>query len=57
MILTDQAFIEPKKQINDQQDINKLVTSEAYVRLTRFIELLNESVVNKKISDPCFVSE
>ncbi|CAG8796103.1 14850_t:CDS:2, partial [Cetraspora pellucida] len=57
MTLTDQAFIEPKKQINDQQDINKLVTSEAYIRLTRFIELLNESVVNKKISDPCFVSE
>ncbi|CAG8634311.1 14715_t:CDS:2, partial [Racocetra fulgida] len=57
MILTDQAFIEPKKQITDQRDINKLVTSEAYVRLTRFLELLNESVVNKKISDPCFVSE
>ncbi|KAF0482348.1 Phosphotyrosyl phosphatase activator [Gigaspora margarita] len=54
---TDQAFIEPTKQVNDQNDINKFITSEAYNRLTRFIELLNESVVNKKISEPCFVSE
>ncbi|CAG8814077.1 28844_t:CDS:2, partial [Dentiscutata erythropus] len=57
LALADQAFIEPKKQINDQNNINKYTTSEAYIRLTRFIELLNESVVNKKISDPCFVSE
>jgi serine/threonine-protein phosphatase 2A activator len=49
--------IEPIKKINDQADVNEWVNSEAFLRLMRFIELSNESVINRKVSDPCHVSE
>lgn len=49
--------VEPTKKINDQADVNEWVNTEAFLRLMKFIELSNESVINRKISDPCLVSE
>ncbi|CAB4374766.1 unnamed protein product [Rhizophagus irregularis] len=49
--------VEPIKKINDQADVNEWVNTEAFRRLMKFIELSNESVINRKISDPCLVSE
>ncbi|RIA82137.1 hypothetical protein C1645_788957 [Glomus cerebriforme] len=56
-ISLDHEFIEPIKKINDQVDVNDWVETEAFTRLLRFIELLNESVKGRKNSDPCHVSE
>lgn len=47
---------EPQKCIHTQPDIDKFTRSAAYRRLLTFIHLLNSSVIQKKISDPCHVS-
>ena len=54
---SDHKFIEPIKEINDQANVNEWLETKAFYRLMRFIELTNESVVNRKISDSCHVSE
>ncbi|CAG8441544.1 16399_t:CDS:2 [Acaulospora morrowiae] len=56
-ISTEHTFIVPTKRINEQQDVTEWINSEAFSRFMRFIENLNESGVNKMISDPCFISE
>ncbi|CAG8446135.1 3521_t:CDS:2 [Acaulospora colombiana] len=55
--LVDHAFVESTKKISDEKDVVAWINSEAFSRLMRFIENLNESVMNKKISDPCLVTE
>ncbi|KAG9300629.1 hypothetical protein G9A89_005229 [Geosiphon pyriformis] len=50
-------FIQPRKEITEQPDIKTWLESEAFFRLMTFIQNLNQSVVNKKISDKFFVSE
>eukprot|EP00842_Homolaphlyctis_polyrhiza_P005675 jgi/Hompol1/6108/HPOL_002225-RA len=49
-------FVEPTKRINDDESMRQWVQSEAYLRLLDFIQSLNESVRNKKVSDDCEVS-
>ncbi|CAI2166856.1 10596_t:CDS:2 [Funneliformis geosporum] len=56
-ISTEHEFIEPIKRINNQADVDKWVLSEAFVRLMKFIESLNESVINHENPKPCHVSE
>ncbi|KAJ1340562.1 hypothetical protein BSLG_004656 [Batrachochytrium salamandrivorans] len=46
-----------EKRITDQDALTCWIQSEAYLRLMCFIQSLNESVRNKKVSDPCPVSE
>ncbi|CAG8519450.1 5474_t:CDS:2 [Ambispora leptoticha] len=48
----EHEFVKPIKVITDQSDIKEWLESEAYARLLTFITSLNDSVVNKKISDP-----
>ncbi|CAG8481637.1 5793_t:CDS:2 [Paraglomus brasilianum] len=55
--LTDHNFVEPRKMIRQHSDIDVWVESKAFARFLMFIKLLNESILNKKISDPCTVSE
>ncbi|CAG8452604.1 7403_t:CDS:2 [Diversispora eburnea] len=55
--LTDHTFVKPTKQINDQQDVTEWINSESFSRLMLFIEKNNESIINKKISDPVYISE
>lgn len=44
---------EPVKRIFTDEDIVPFVQSEAFARIVNFVKLLNTSVRNKKISDPC----
>ncbi|KAG2174134.1 hypothetical protein INT43_004154 [Umbelopsis isabellina] len=47
---------EPVKRIYTDEDIVPFVKSEAFARIVNFVKLLNTSVLNKKISDPCHES-
>ncbi|KAI9265920.1 hypothetical protein BY458DRAFT_513035 [Sporodiniella umbellata] len=47
---------EPISCIKEQKDIPLFYESEAFDRIMTFVALLNESVCQKKISDPCLVS-
>ena len=47
----------PQKCIFKQSDIDIFTRSKAFERLMTFIGLLNTSVTQKKISDPCRISE
>jgi hypothetical protein len=47
---------EPVKRIFNDKDIVPFVQSEAFARIVNFVKLLNTSVLNKKISDPCHES-
>ncbi|KAL2914476.1 Serine/threonine-protein phosphatase 2A activator 1 [Polyrhizophydium stewartii] len=51
------AFAEPQKRITEASLLREWTQSEAYLRILDFIQSLNESVRNKKVSDPCPVSE
>jgi len=54
---SEHEFVEPKKIIYDESHIKPWLYSEGYSRLLKFIQRLNVSVKNKKITDPCNVSE
>ncbi len=56
-ISPEHEFFEPIKRINNQDDVNEWIKSGAFSRLMRFIEVLNESVINRKNSETCHVSE
>lgn len=47
---------EPVSRIHEQKDIDVFVKTQAFDRIMRFVMLLNQSVMQKKISDPCHVS-
>lgn len=47
---------EPAQRIHEQKDINEFVTTQAFDRIMTFVMLLNQSVIKKKISDPCPIS-
>ncbi|KAJ8330280.1 Serine/threonine-protein phosphatase 2A activator 1 [Batrachochytrium dendrobatidis] len=50
--------LEPmSKRITDQESLQQWIQSEAYLRIMCFIQCLNESVANKKISDSCHISK
>lgn len=55
-ILASYLPAEPVQRIHEQKDINDFVTTQAFDRIMTFVMLLNQSVLQKKISDPCFVS-
>ncbi|KAI7901716.1 uncharacterized protein BX663DRAFT_513794 [Cokeromyces recurvatus] len=42
--------------IHNQRDIEKFVNTKAFQRIMTFVVLLNESVMKKKVSDPCQIS-
>lgn len=46
----------PTKHIFNQNDVDRFVKTAAYARLITFIDLFNQSVLGKKISDPCPMS-
>jgi len=50
-------FIEPKKIIYDESHIKSWLCSQGYSRLLKFIQRLNVSIKNKRITDPCKVTE
>jgi len=54
---SEHEFVEPKKIIYDESHIKPWLYSEGYSRLLKFIQRLNISVRNKKVTDPCNVSE
>ncbi|RUS14031.1 hypothetical protein BC937DRAFT_94451 [Endogone sp. FLAS-F59071] len=53
----DHVFQTPVKRIFSDTDIPIWLDTEAFSRIMIFIENLNTSVVDKKISDPCHISE
>ncbi|KAI9233800.1 MAG: hypothetical protein BYD32DRAFT_439774 [Podila humilis] len=54
----DQGFQLPVKRIKDEaKDLPFFQTSEAYARIMSYIQALNSSVLNKKVSDPLPPSE
>ncbi|CAO3637747.1 unnamed protein product [Mucor hiemalis] len=55
-ILASYLPAEPLQRIHEQKDINDFVTTQAFDCIMTFVMLLNQSVLQKKISDPCFVS-
>ncbi|CAO3692632.1 unnamed protein product [Umbelopsis ramanniana] len=56
-LLRDYTPKEPIKRIFSDKDIEPFTKSEAFARIVDFVKLLNTSVSNKKISDPCHESE
>ncbi|KAI8904423.1 hypothetical protein EDD86DRAFT_194968 [Gorgonomyces haynaldii] len=52
-----ESTLVPTKRINEQQDMDLWQHSEAYYRFLDFIMSLNQSVINKKISDKIAVSQ
>ncbi|KAJ3293936.1 hypothetical protein HK104_004092 [Borealophlyctis nickersoniae] len=56
-IPVDHAYVVPIKRITDESALRHWCGSEACLRYLEFIQLLNESVKNKKNSDECVVSE
>lgn len=55
-ILDSYLPTEPIQRIHEQKDINEFVTTQAFDRIMTFVMLLNQSVIKKKISDPCPIS-
>lgn len=55
-ILDSYLPAEPIQRIHEQKDINEFVTTQAFDRIMTFVMLLNQSVIKKKISDPCPIS-
>lgn len=47
---------EPVSRIHEQRDIETFMKSEAFDRIMTFVMLLNKSVMQKKISDACYIS-
>lgn len=47
---------EPVQRIHEQKDIDEFIKTKAFDRIMTFVMLLNQSVMQKKISDPCFIS-
>ncbi|KAI8921533.1 hypothetical protein BC831DRAFT_476697 [Entophlyctis helioformis] len=47
----------PVKRITDEASLRAWAGTEAYLRILDFVQSLNEAVTNKKVSDPCPVSE
>ncbi|RUS15235.1 hypothetical protein BC938DRAFT_477045 [Jimgerdemannia flammicorona] len=57
LLADDHVFQPAVKRILSDADIQTWLDTEAFSRIMIFIENLNRSVVDKKISDPCHVSE
>jgi serine/threonine-protein phosphatase 2A activator len=55
-ILESYSPAEPIQRIHEQRDIDEFMKTKAFDRIMTFVMLLNQSVMQKKISDPCFVS-
>ncbi|KAI8058915.1 uncharacterized protein B0P05DRAFT_559051 [Gilbertella persicaria] len=47
---------EPVSCIHEQKDIEMFAKTKAFDRIMTFVMLLNSSVMQKKISDPCLIS-
>jgi Phosphotyrosyl phosphate activator (PTPA) protein len=56
-LLHDYTPQEPTKRIFSDKDIASFTKSEAFARIVDFVKLLNTSVSNQKITDPCHESE
>lgn len=46
----------PVSRIHQQHDIEVFIKTAAFDRIMTFVMLINQSVMKKKISDPCHVS-
>jgi hypothetical protein len=55
-ILSSYQPKEPISRIHEQKDIDAFVQTQAFDRIMKFVMLLNSSVLQKKISDPCTIS-
>ena len=47
---------EPTGKINSPEDLQMFLQSAVFEEFMAFLQLLNESVVQKKLSDPCLRS-
>ena len=47
------GFVEPTTKISTPEDLEAFHQSEVYTELITFLESLNTSVLNKKLSDSC----
>jgi serine/threonine-protein phosphatase 2A activator len=56
-IKVSQEFVLPTKRITGTGTLEQFPQSEAYLRLLDFLQTLNESVKDKKLSDPCHESQ
>lgn len=55
-ILESYVPTEPASRIHEQKDIDQFIKTKAFDRIMTFVMLINQSVLKKKISDPCFIS-
>jgi serine/threonine-protein phosphatase 2A activator len=55
-ILSTYTPKEPVSRIHEQKDIDEFLKTKAFDRIMTFVMLLNQSVLKKKISDPCIIS-
>lgn len=47
---------EPVSRIHQQHDVEEFIKTKAFDRIMTFVMLINQSVIQKKISDPCPIS-